>query len=733
MLGRKPLELWGGLECTVVQIGDEFRNQIKETGHLNRISDLDAVADLGIRTLRYPVVWESIAPDHPDQCDWTWSDERFARIRELDINPIAGLVHHGSGPRYTSLIDPDFPELLARHAERVAQRYPWVEMFTPINEPLTTARFSGLYGHWHPHGRDYPTFLRALITECRATVLAMRAIRRVTPGAKLVQTEDMGKVFSTSHLSYQAEFENQRRWLSLDLLCGMVDRSHPWHEIFVQNGIREAELDLFLEADCAPDIIGINHYLTSDRFLDERMERYPECFHGGNHLHPRVGATRFDTYADVEAVRMDLPDEELGFKARLAEVWGRYRRPIAVTEAHHGSTREDQVRWLMEVWRGVEELRGTGADIRAVTVWSLFGAVDWNSLLVGRNGFYEPGAFDIRGPEPRKTAIGIAAEALAKTGTFDRPLLDHHGWWRRDERYYHPPVRSGPSSIPQRRKLLITGATGTLGQAFSRICSLRGLDHVLLSRGEMDIADPASVEAALDQHRPWAVVNAAGYVRVAEAARERDTCFRANATGAEILAKACSHLGLPMVTFSTDRVFDGRLGRPYLESDATCPVCTYGESKAEAERRVREVHPDALVIRTSAFFGPWDRHNFVYGVLNDLASGRPVTLGEPNAVVSPTYVPDLAHAALDLLVDDARGTWHLTNQGTVSWHAFAERVAQEAGLPWRTRPRVVHDGRNTSLSSERTSVMPSLESALSRCLADCEVDWKAARFLHAAE
>ncbi len=733
-MGRRKLELWGGPECTVVQIGDEFRNQVEETGHLQRISDLDAVAALGIRTMRYPVVWETVAPDDPDVCDWAWTDERFARLRELGINPIAGLVHHGSGPRYTSLIDPNFPDLLARHAERVARRYPWIEMFTPVNEPLTTARFSGLYGHWHPHGRDYPTFLRTLITECRATVLAMRAIRRVTPSAKLVQTEDMGKVFSTPHLRYQADFENERRWLSLDLLCGRVDRTHPWHGVLLENGIAEDELEFFLEADGAPDVIGINHYLTSERYLDERLERYPEGFHGGNHLHPRIGATRFDTYADVEAVRMDLPPEELGFKARLAEVWERYARPIAVTEAHHGSTREDQVRWLMEVWRGVEELRAEGADIRAVTVWSLFGAVDWNSLLVGRNGFYEPGAFDVRGPEPRRTAIGKAAAALAKTGTFDHPLLDHHGWWRRDERYYHPPVRSGSAALPQRRKLLITGATGTLGHAFSRIASLRGLDHVLLSRGDMDISDPASVEVALDQHRPWAVINAAGYVRVADAEREREACFKANAAGAEMVARAASRLGLPMVTFSSDRVFDGRRGTSYVESDAPCPTCTYGESKAEAERRVTEVHPDALIIRSSAFFGPWDQHNFVFRTLRDMAAGRPVVLEEPDTVVSPTYVPDLVQAALDLLIDDERGIWHLSNQGEASWIELAERVAAEAGLSWRSKPRPVgSERRSTALSSERGLMMPSLESAISRYFVDGEADWRDTRYLEAAE
>jgi dTDP-4-dehydrorhamnose reductase len=732
MPAGKPLELWGGLECTVVRIGNEFRNQSQETGHLDRTADLDAIAGLGIRTLRYPVIWEMIAPEHPDLCDWTWTDERFARLRELGIRPIAGLVHHGSGPRYTSLLDPNFPELLARHAERVAARYPWVDMFTPVNEPLTTARFSGLYGHWYPHGRDYPTFLRTLITECWATVLAMRAIRRVTPGAKLVQTEDLGKVWSTPRLRYQADFENERRWISLDLLFGRVDRSHPWYDVFVENGIQEEELDLFLAGDGAPDIIGINHYPTSERYLDEAMDRYPAGFHGGNHLHPREGVVRTDTYADVEALRMDLPSEELGPKARLAEAWERYRAPMAVTEAHHGSTREEQVRWLMEVWRGVQELRDVGQDIRAVTIWSMLGAVDWNSLLVGRNGFYEPGAFDVRSGKPRRTAIGRAAESLATSGGFDHPVLARQGWWRRDGRHYHPPARRAARPRQAPRPILITGATGTLGHAFARICETRGLDHVLLNRRDLDIASPVSVEAALAQHRPWAVINAAGYVRVADAARQRDLCFRANATGAETVADACARLGVPMVTFSSDRVFDGRLGRPYVEGDAVCPACVYGESKAEAERRVAQAHPEALVIRTSAFFGPWDDANFVHQVLTDLEAGRAINPAE--GIVSPTYVPDLVNAVLDLLVDDERGVWHLANQGLMSWAELAERVAVEAGLSWRAGPRLAHpEVPLIALSSERGLIMPTLENAVARYFQQCEVPWQARAFLEAAE
>jgi len=99
----------------------------------------------------------------------------------------------------------------------------------PVNEPLTTARFSGLYGVWYPHGRDHATFARALVTECRAVVLAMRAVRSVNPRARLVQTEDLGRRYSTPALASLAAFQNQRRWLSLDLLCGKLDREHPLH------------------------------------------------------------------------------------------------------------------------------------------------------------------------------------------------------------------------------------------------------------------------------------------------------------------------------------------------------------------------------------------------------------------------------------------------------------------------------------------------------------------------
>jgi dTDP-4-dehydrorhamnose reductase len=707
-------EIWGGLECTVARLRNKWRDQSTETGHRDRPEDLEAIAALGLRTLRYPVLWETISPDRADRADFSWHDPRLQRLRDLGIDPIAGLVHHGSGPRYTHLLDPFFPEMLAQHAERVAQRYPWIKRFTPVNEPLTTARFSGLYGHWYPHKRDYRSFSRALVNQCRAVVLSMQAIRAVTPDAELIQTEDLGKSFSTPLLQYQADHENTRRWLTFDLLLGRVDQSHPWFELFLRNGISEAELRAFVDEPCPPDVLGINHYLTSERFLDHRRAERPAGHRtGGNGRH---------RYADLEAVRVPLPPGTIGPEARLLEVLERYKLPVAITEVHHGCSRDEQLRWLMEVWNAARRLKEQGHDLRAVTVWALFGSVDWNSLLTRREGLYEPGAYDVSGLTPRLTALGRATQELARGATFDHPVLDVPGWWKREQRFYKPEVAAAPRTPEHARKLLITGANGTLGKALSRIAAVRGLDHVLLNRSELDIADPSSVRDALRRHQPWAVVNAAGYVRVADAERERDLCWRENVTGAAVLAEACAASELQLVSVSSDLVFSGSGSAIWTERDAVQPRGAYGESKAEAERRILNAHPQALVIRTSAFFGPWDRYNFVYKTLEELAAGRSVTLSRN--IVSPTYVPDLAHAMFDLLIDGEEGIWHLANRGSLSWYELGRMVAQRGGVD----PGLVLAGSSdqptttTALASERGQLMPSLESALDRFFRDRALD-----------
>ncbi len=715
-----PLELWAGVECTVNRVGDEYFDQLERTGHAHRPDDLDLFADLGIRTMRYPVLWERTAPDGLEHADWTWADSRLNRLRELGIRPIVGLVHHGSGPRYTSLIDPAFASGLASFAQAFAERYPWVESYTPVNEPLTTARFSGLYGYWYPHGRDGLTFMRALLTQCRAIVLSMQAIRCINPAACLIQTEDLGKIFSTPLLGYQAEFENERRWLSFDLLCGRVNQEHPMWCYLRWLGIGEAELEVFLENPCPPDVMGINYYLTSERFLDERRERYPPCFYGGNGQHE---------YADVEAVRV-CAEGPVGPNVLIQEAWSRYGIAIAVTEVHLGCTREEQLRWLKEVWEAAQSLRREGVDVRAVTAWSLLGAYDWNTLVTRAVGHYESGVFDLRAPRPRPTALARMIRDLASGERHDHPVLQVPGWWRRPDRLLYPPiscldaiyptVREPDIRVRAARPLLITGATGTLGSAFARLCDCRGIPYRLTTRQEMDIADPMSVERALAL-QPWAIVNTAGYVRVDDAEREVDVCWRENADGPAILAQICQSRGVPLLTFSSDLVFDGTSLEPYVESDAVTPLNVYGRSKAEAEIRVLAACPKSLVIRTGAFFGPWDKHNFVTVALRTLAAGHSC-VAAVDAVVSPTYVPDLVHASLDLLIDGEWGLWHLANPGAIAWADLAQQAAKQAGLdPTHIRP-VSTQTLNlaaprplySALGSERGVLLPSLENALNR-------------------
>ena len=224
MDGRR-LDLWGGVECTVSRVGDAYVDQTVRSGHQDRIEDLDRIAQLGITHLRYPVLWERTAPDGLEKADWSWSDERLERLRELRITPIVTLLHHGSGPRGTDLLDPEFPRKLARFAGAVAARYPWLRYFTPVNEPGTTARFSALYGWWYPHAKDESSFYQAAFNQVLAIREAMDAIREHIAGAQLVTTEDLGKTYAVPRLQYQADYENARRFLTYDLLCGTMDEN----------------------------------------------------------------------------------------------------------------------------------------------------------------------------------------------------------------------------------------------------------------------------------------------------------------------------------------------------------------------------------------------------------------------------------------------------------------------------------------------------------------------------
>jgi dTDP-4-dehydrorhamnose reductase len=511
------------------------------------------------------VLWERTTPRLEDQADWRWADARLTRARALGFQPIVTLVHHGSGPVGTDLLDPDFPERLADYARAVAERYPWIPAYTPVNEPLTTARFSALYGLWYPHARSDQDFIRAVLNQCRGSILAMRAVREVNPEAIFVQTEDLGRAYSTAMLAYQANFDNDRRWLSFDLLTGRLSPADRLWRYMRHLGFDEGELHWFRSHACPPDILGINHYLTSNRYLDTDLDRYPAETWGGNGRH---------RYADVAAVR--VVDSPPGHAELLEETWQRYRRAVAVTEVHLGCTREEQVRWLRDAWEAAHAARDRGVDVRAVTAWALLGAFDWDSLLTRTTGHYEPGAFDVRGPVPRVTAVGRLIGELAAGRQPSPAIAEGPGWWRRPIRLAHGHDYAGtpgPRVTAAGRPVLVAGVGGVLARAFDHAARLRGLEIRMPGRTALNLTDGEAVAAALDAYRPWAVIDATS------CAFSPETCPRwspQDADAAARLAAACRERSLPLAILSSDLVFGGPADRPRLESAEPNPATAGG-------------------------------------------------------------------------------------------------------------------------------------------------------------
>ncbi len=193
--------------------------------------------------------------------------------------------------------------------------------------------------------------------------------------------------------------------------------------------------------------------------------------------------------------------------------------------------------------------------------------------------------------------------------------------------------------------------------------------------------------------------------------------------GAEHIAQLAAERALPVCTVSSDLVFGTTALCPFVESNVPATPNVYGHSNRDAEERVLALHRGALVVRSSAFFGDWDDANFVTRTLAELRCGRDA-VAPTDAVVSPTYVTDLGHACLDLLIDGAHGLWHLANVGACTWLELAQRAAGMAGLDasriqgcssheigW-VAPRPAY----SVLGSERATLLPPLDDALSRHL-----------------
>jgi dTDP-4-dehydrorhamnose reductase len=410
------MEFWASPEPTVARIdATTVRDQLAETGHDVRPDDADRIAALGVGASRTPVLWERVAPHDPATRDFSEPGRRLERLRACGVEPIVTLLHHGSGPAYTDLLDPAFPQLFADFAESAARAFPWVRRWTPINEPLTTARFSTLYGVWYPNMRDDRAFGRAIVNEARAIQLAMRRIRDVIPGAELVITEDLQRFSAADDRAESyAAFLRERAFLSIELVAGRIVRGeHAMAEFLRQRcGVRSSELRTLVHDATVPDVVAFNHYPHSERHLFGAPD-------GG--------------LADVPAVYVaGEPPPAAGPLLRAAH--DRLQLPLALGEVHVRGTASDRVRWLAQHVADALAQRAAGVDMRAVGAWAAFGMIDWHSLLRRRTRVIEDGIYTFAGPNgtPQPTLVADAVRTLCAGGTL--PVDGEPGWWERPER-----------------------------------------------------------------------------------------------------------------------------------------------------------------------------------------------------------------------------------------------------------------------------------------------------------
>jgi dTDP-4-dehydrorhamnose reductase len=230
-------------------------------------------------------------------------------------------------------------------------------------------------------------------------------------------------------------------------------------------------------------------------------------------------------------------------------------------------------------------------------------------------------------------------------------------------------------------KVLITGAAGMLGQDVVRAARAANHEVVALGRDELDVARPRMVHQTIGRERPDAVINCAAWTDVDAAEADESGATDLNGYAAGDVAEAAAAAGASIVHPSTDYVFDGSSGRPYMESDPVNPINAYGRSKLAGERAVAAANPRHFVVRTSWLFGAGGR-NFVETMLGLASAGGPVLVVR-DQVGCPTYTGHLAEALVRLVDGESYGLHHIAGQGECSWFEFANEIFGQAGVDTR--------------------------------------------------
>jgi dTDP-4-dehydrorhamnose reductase len=276
-------------------------------------------------------------------------------------------------------------------------------------------------------------------------------------------------------------------------------------------------------------------------------------------------------------------------------------------------------------------------------------------------------------------------------------------------------------------RALVLGAGGQLGAEI--VDELHRRNHVAtaLGRRQLDITNPAAVDASFQEHQPQWVVNCAAYNKVDLAEKEPETAMKINGLAVRTLAVACQDTGATFLHFSTDHVFDGAKRAPYTEEDAPNPPSSYAVSKLAGELYARALCESLYVVRVAGVFGPagrFTRHsNFPELILRKAQEGAPLRVVD-DFFATPTYAPALASRSLDLLERAAQGLYHIGGGTSISWYHYALKILEVAGLEADIQPTNKENyptparrPRQAALSNAKVeklglAPMPSLDDAL---------------------
>lgn len=232
-------------------------------------------------------------------------------------------------------------------------------------------------------------------------------------------------------------------------------------------------------------------------------------------------------------------------------------------------------------------------------------------------------------------------------------------------------------------RVLLLGANGQLGSDIARLWRDDRLTLVTATRLAADVTDGEALEALVETARPNVVINTTAFHNLPVCEQDPETCFRVNVVGGWNVARAAARHGAAVVQFSTDYVFDGTKGTPYLEDDARRSVNVYGAAKIATEDVVRQANPEHLLVRVSGLYGlagsAGKGGNFVETMLRLAREGNPINV-VADQVTAPTNTAEIAEALLPLLREGARGTMHLAAGEGCSWYTFASAIFEIAGL-----------------------------------------------------